>query len=414
MNAARTTPIDFTNAFHHRGSDASAEREESRERTPIASRGQHRPWLGRPRPHSLHHFSERFGATDWGYRLAGMTSAAIRILLFVTLVFGGPSGSALAGVQLDPAETLSSAVSSATSPTGQASDLTNSVGAAVDDVTGTVNDVAEDPAGTVNDATLDSATSSITGALSGSSGSGADGASSGGGSGSNSTSGRSSSSSGQGSTSNRGSPRTRFDRLPRQYERLLERIESGVDVRASIGRLHALLARASPRLRTQILRLIHHEIRRLRRGGLTHQERAAARRLTPLLKALEASRPPAQISLPSGTASLPASDGRSQIAGISDGSLRTERPAGSGQSGSRLTPQFPLPLPSPAGTIYWLAVLLAAIAGFLWLTARARRNALPSAVRGSVEVRGAELSVLAALIAIVGAAWAVLLQLLFL
>jgi hypothetical protein len=356
-----------------------------------------------------------------------MSSAAIRILLFVSLVFGGLSGSAVAGVQLDPADSLSS---------GQASDLTNSVGDAADGVTGTVNDAAEDVAGTVNDTTgsvtggttsdggsgsgsslLDSATDSITGALSGSSDSGAGGTSSGGGSGSNSTSSRSSSSSGDdGSASNRGSPRTRFDRLPRQYERLLERIESGVDVRASSARLRALLATASPSLRTQILRLIRQEIRRLRRGGLTHRERAAVRRLTPLLKALEASRPPAEISLPSGAASLPAtsSDGRSQIAGISDASVHIGRPAESGPSGSELTPLFPWPLPSPSGPIYWLPVLLAGIAGFLWLAARAPRNVLPSAVRGFVEVRGAEFSGLAALIAIVGAAWAVLIQLLFL
>ena len=198
---------------------------------------------------------------------------------------------------------------------------------------------------------LDSATDSITGALSGSSDSGAGGTSSSGGSGSNSTSSRSSSSSGDGSASNRGSPRTRFDRLPRQYERLLERIESGVDVRASSARLRALLATASPSLRTQILRLIRQEIRRLRRGGLTHRERAAVRRLTPLLKALEASRPPAEISLPSGAASLPAtsSDGRSQIAGISDASVHTGRPAESGPSGPELAPLFPWPLPSPSG-----------------------------------------------------------------
>lgn len=365
-----------------------------------------------------------------------MKSAAIPILLFASLVFGGLSGSAVAGVQLDPADTLSSAVSTAASPTGQASDLTTSVGDAADGVTGSVNDAVEDVAGTVNDATgsvtggtasgggggggsgsspLDSATGSITGALSGSSDSGAGGTSSSGGSGSSPTSGRNSSS-GDGSASNRGSPRTRFDRLPRQYERLLERIESGVDVRASSARLRALLATASPRLRTQISRLIRQEIRRLRRGGLTHQERAALRRLTPLLKALEASRPPAEISPPSDTASPPATSSERpvQIAGISDASLPTKRTAGGGSSGSELTPLFPFPLPSPPGPVYWLPVLLAAIAGCLWLVARAPRNVLPSGVRGFVEVRGAELSGLAALIAIIGAAWAVLIQLLFL
>jgi hypothetical protein len=358
-----------------------------------------------------------------GTVLRRMTSAAVRILL-VSLVFGGLSGSAVAGVQLDPADTLSA---------GQDSDLTNSVGDATDGVTGTVDDIAETIAGTVNDTTgsvtggtsdgggdsgsslLDSATNSITGGLSGSSDSGAGGTSSGEGSRSSPTSGRSSSSSGDGSTSNRGSPRTRFDRLPRRYERLLERIESGVDVRASTARLRALLASASPRLRTQISRLIRQEIRRLRKGGLTHEERAALRRLTPLLKALEASRP-ARISVSSGTASLPAtsSEGHAQIVGISDASLHNGRPAGRGPNGSERTPLFPLPLPSPPGLVYWLPVLLAVIAGCFWLGARPSRNSLPRAVRGFVEVRGAELSGLAALIAIVGAAWAILVQLLFL
>jgi hypothetical protein len=164
----------------------------------------------------------------------------------------------------------------------------------------------------------------------------------------------------------------------------------------------------------QISRLIRQEIRRLRKGGLTQQEHAALRRLTRLLKALEASRPPAEISLPSRTESLPAtpSERQAQIAGISAASLRTERSAGSGPSGSELNPLFPWKLPSPPGPVYWLPVLLAGIAGFLWLAARAPRNGLPSAVRGFVEVRGAEFSGLAALIAIIGAAWAILLQLL--
>src|SRR4029079_18826628 len=150
-----------------------------------------------------------------------------------------------------------------------------------------------------------SATGSITAVLYGSSGSGAGDTSSGGGSGSSPNSGRNSSSSRDGSASNRGSARTRSDRHPRQYERLLERIESGVDVRASRARLRALLATASPRLRTQISRLIRREIRRLRNGGLTDQERAALRRLTPLLQALEASRPPPESSAPTDTASPP-------------------------------------------------------------------------------------------------------------
>ena len=59
-----------------------------------------------------------------------MASAA-RILLFVSLVFGGLSGSAAAGIQLDPADTLNSTVSTATTQTG---DITDAIGS-VDDAT---------------------------------------------------------------------------------------------------------------------------------------------------------------------------------------------------------------------------------------------------------------------------------------
>lgn len=223
------------------------------------------------------------------------------------------------------------------------------------------------------------------------------------------------------SASNRGSPRTRFDRLPARYETLLERIESGFRVQASIAQLRALLANASPELRATILRLIRAEIRRLEKGGLTPKERAAVRRLTPLLKAFQASRLPDRISLRDGTASLPAASsyGRAQVAGANTGPLLSSERAGSGGdeaergSGAPSGPLFPLP--SPPGPAYWLLVLLAAIAGALWLGARAPRHVLPTGVRGIVELRGAEISALAAtigLIAVLGAA--LLIQALFL
>lgn len=223
------------------------------------------------------------------------------------------------------------------------------------------------------------------------------------------------------SASNRGSPRTRFDRLPARYETLLERIESGFRVQASIAQLRALLANASPELRATILRLIRAEIRTLEKGGLTPKERAAVRRLTPLLKAFQASRLPDRISLRDGTASLPAASsyGRAQVAGANTGPPLSSERAGSGGdeaergSGAPSGPLFPLP--SPPGPAYWLLVLLAAIAGALWLGARAPRHVLPTGVRGIVEIRGAEISALAAtigLIAVVGAA--LLIQALFL
>lgn len=358
-----------------------------------------------------------------------MASAAIRILLFVSLVFGGLSGSAAAGIQLDPADTLNSTVSTVTTQTGDITDAIGSGVDATDDLTGAVDDTTDAVTGSVNDATgsvsSGSATESVTNVLSGSTSSGADSTSSSGSNTSMSSGGSgettSTSSRQSASASNRGSPRTRFDRLPARYETLLERIESGFRVQASIAQLRALLANASPELRATILRLIRAEIRRLEKGGLTPKERAAVRRLTPLLKAFQASRLPDRISLRDGTASLPAASsyGRAQVAGANTGPPLSSERAGSGGdeaergSGAPSGPLFPLP--SPPGPAYWLLVLLAAIAGALWLGARAPRHVLPTGVRGIVEIRGAEISALAAtigLIAVVGAA--LLIQALFL
>jgi cobalamin biosynthesis Mg chelatase CobN len=350
-----------------------------------------------------------------------MASAA-RILLFVSLVFGGLSGSAAAGIQLDPADTLNSTVSTATTQTGDITDAIGSVDDATDDLTEGVDDTTDAVTGSVNDATGSvssgsATTESVTNVLSGSTSSGADSTSS---SGSNTSVSRggsgettSTSSRQSASASNRGSPRTRFDRLPARYETLLERIASGFRVQASIAQLRALLANASPELRATILRLIRAEIRRLEKGGLTPKERAAVRRLTPLLKAFQASRLPDRISLRDGTASLPAASsyGRAQVAGANTGPPLSSERAGSGGdeaergSGAPSGPLFPLP--SPPGPAYWLLVLLAAIAGALWLGARAPRHVLPTGVRGIVEIRGAEISALATtigLIAVVGAA----------
>jgi cobalamin biosynthesis Mg chelatase CobN len=363
-----------------------------------------------------------------------MASAAIRILFFVSLVFGGLSGNAAAGIQLDSADTLNSTVSTVTTQTGDITDAIGSVDDATDDLTEAVDDTTDAATGSVNDATgsvssssatTESVTESVTNVLSGSTSSGADSTSS---SGSNTSvssggSGKTTSTSSRqsASASNRGSPRTRFDRLPARYETLLERIESGFRVQASIAQLRALLANASPELRATTLRLIRAEIRRLEKGGLTPKERAAVRRLTPLLKAFQASRLPDRISLRDGTASLPAASsyGRAQVAGANTGPPLSSERAGSGGdeaergSGAPSGPFFPLP--SPPGPAYWLLVLLAAIAGALWLGARAPRHVLPTGVRGIVEIRGAEISALATtigLIAVVGAA--LLIQALFL
>jgi hypothetical protein len=72
--------------------------------------------------------------------------------------------------------------------------------------------------------------------------------------------------------------RTRFDRLPRRAEVLLERIELGRNMRANLRRLEALLRR-SPALRAKLARALRSELARLRKGGLTHAERHQVRRL---------------------------------------------------------------------------------------------------------------------------------------
>ena len=78
---------------------------------------------------------------------------------------------------------------------------------------------------------------------------------------------------------------TRFDRLPRRAEVLLERIELGRNVRANLRRLEALLRR-SPDLRTEVAGALRAEMARLRKGGLTHVERRQLRRLVRLQQVL--------------------------------------------------------------------------------------------------------------------------------
>jgi hypothetical protein len=80
--------------------------------------------------------------------------------------------------------------------------------------------------------------------------------------------------------------KTMFDRLPRRFEVLLERIEMGRNVRASLRRLERALAAAPPRLRARVLRLLRAELRRLEQGGVAPAERARVKRLRRLLTEL--------------------------------------------------------------------------------------------------------------------------------
>ncbi len=308
-----------------------------------------------------------------------MRAAVIRGLVFIALALGGvSSGAAAAGAQVvDPIGTVTSAISTITSQTTIVSDLTDGVtggGSGSDAVSGSTDAVS----GSID-------------AVSGSglfSGSGTTAATSSGADGGSGSASRGDASSGSAASSNPRSPRTKFDRLPRRYEALLERIESGRHVRANIARLRALLAQASPELRARVMRFIRLEIRRLERGGLTGRERAAAERLRRLLATLQTQASPqaAQRSFSlvrvasSGIPTAIASGGVLSATAGSE-SRSAERPG----DGARIAnPTLPLPLlPSPSGLPYWLLLLmLAAIAGLLLLLAGGSRRVPPLLGRG--------------------------------
>jgi hypothetical protein len=184
-----------------------------------------------------------------------MRHSAIRAIVCMALLLGGiSSGAAVAGTS-DPIGTITSAVSTVLGQTTVASNLvgtaTSATGETSGSASGSLADVTSALSGSGTESSTDSGPSTS----------------------------RDSQSSRRASASNPGSPRTRFDRLPRRYEILLERIEFGHHVRANVDRLRALLASASPEFRARLLRLIRAEIRRLQRGGLTPRERAAVRRL---------------------------------------------------------------------------------------------------------------------------------------
>src|SRR6266540_6347139 len=269
-----------------------------------------------------------------------MRSAAIRVLLLVILALGGvASSAAMAGAQvLDPIGTVTSAISTITSQTTVVSDLTGSVTNATSSVSGATDAVsgatdAVSGSGSLSDSGTTNASSSCADGGSGSAPSG-------------------DASSGSTTDSNRGSPHTRFDRLPRRYESLLERIESGRHVRANIARLRALLASASPQLRARVMRFIRLEIRRLERGGLTRRERAAVQRLRTLLTTLQgqSSRP-----APQGPLSLWRVEGSGipwatlSKGGVSAATAGSKSGSGLGPTAGRdeassASPRLPLPL----------------------------------------------------------------------
>jgi hypothetical protein len=336
-----------------------------------------------------------------------MRSAAAAALLICLLAFGGQFRSeARAGVQLDPLDTVTSDLNT------DVTDVTDGVTDGVTDVTDSATGATSGATGAVNDAgsAVDDFVSGSTSVVSGSgsaatsSSTGESGSSSTGESGS-ASSGESSASTRSAKASNRGSPHTRFDRLPRRYEMLLERIESGRHVRASVARLRALLASASPELRARIMRVIRMEIRRLERGGLNRREQAAAERLRRLLPAPGPATwfgPSGAVSLSAGEAiSFSAGDASVQVAGATAAPRLAGDPPANGATGTTHEPSRPLfPLPPPSGPAYWLLFLLAGIGAALLLVSRAPWRLIPSSVR-AVEVPGIEASVLAVTIGLV-------------
>jgi hypothetical protein len=283
---------------------------------------------------------------------------AIRALCFVVLALGGvSSGAVMAGAQLDPIRTVTSAISTVASTT-----------------------VVSDLPGSVTSAT--------------SGGSGATGA----------VSGATDAVSGSATDSNRGSPNTRFDRLPRRYESLLERIESGHHLRANIARLRTLLASASPQLRARVMRFIRLEIRRLERGGLTRRERAAVQRLRTFLITLQGPAPRSATQARSPLARVEGSRilwGTVSAGGVSAATAGSESGSGLRSTSGRdeATPRLPLPLLPPSWEPPYLLLLLlwAAIVCLVLLLTGRRRHLLSSHGRGMVEVRRPVLALAAAI-----------------
>jgi hypothetical protein len=160
--------------------------------------------------------------------------------------------------------------------------------------------------------------------------------------------------------------RSRFDRLPRRAELLLERIELGRHIQANLRRLRALLA-DSPGLRARVLRALKAELAHLRAHGVTAAERRQIRRLILVQTALAS--PSAGPALSSSAAGVEASvTPRSERAGdVSAARASSERPP-NGELGRAGLP----PLPSPGdgqATLLWVVALVLLSLGFLALAA---------------------------------------------
>jgi hypothetical protein len=148
--------------------------------------------------------------------------------------------------------------------------------------------------------------------------------------------------------------KSRFDRLPRRLELLLERIELGRHVQANLRRLEALLA-DSPGLRAQVLRALEAELARLRAGDVTPAEHRRIDRLVFIRTALTAplaSPAPA----PAATGVVPVDRSPVEHAGGVSPAISGSEPsrAESGRHGSPI-----LSVPETDGkALFWAGILL--------------------------------------------------------
>jgi hypothetical protein len=213
-----------------------------------------------------------------------MRTACLGIIVGVCLVTGAPAAGQtvtvpdVEGTVTDVVDTVSSTVDD--------TDVVGTVSSTADDVVGTAEDTVTQVSGSAT-SSGDSSGSITGGVFSTASGISSDGSSDGSGSTTTSSQGGSTaSSSPRAGGGSRPQIRSRFDRLPRRLETLLERIELGQHVRANLRRLERALASASPELRSRVLRQIRAEIARLRDGGVTKAERRRINRLQFVLEEL--------------------------------------------------------------------------------------------------------------------------------
>jgi hypothetical protein len=257
---------------------------------------------------------------------------------------------------------------------------------AIGTVTSTTNEVVGTVGSAVDQATDSSAGSTVSDvAGTATSASGSSFATDSSSSGSTTSSGDRSSATSTRSASDSGASRprikTRFDRLPRRLETLLERIELGQNVRANLRRLERALASASPEMRTRVLRLIRAEIARLRRGGTTPRDRRRIERLRFALEMLTRGSPPAAELSPTSGVAISEPVTREQ-----PGRTRNEPGQKTGvleaQAGGRdEQPQTQPLLPPPRDEAQFLLgvlALAALILGFVGLVAGVTRHVLRS------------------------------------